>query len=70
MIEISIGVYLVIGILLVAVWPVAENISREIDRARGTPLWSRLAMSRIIFSGAFTLGLQTNLIWAKISAAR
>jgi hypothetical protein len=24
----------------------------------------------LFFSGAFTLGLQTNLLWAKISAAR
>lgn len=38
MLEISIAVYLAIGILLVAVGPVAENIAKEIDRARGTPL--------------------------------
>ena len=36
--EISIAVYLAIGILLVAVGPVAENIANEIERARGTPL--------------------------------
>jgi len=36
--EILIAVYLAIGIILVAVGPVAENIVKEIDRARGTPL--------------------------------
>jgi hypothetical protein len=38
MLEISIGIYIAIGILLVSIGPVAENISKEIDRARGTPL--------------------------------
>ena len=38
MIEISIGVYLAIGVVLVCIGPAAENISREIDRARGTPM--------------------------------
>jgi hypothetical protein len=38
MLEISIGIYIAIGILLVSIGPVAENISKEIYRARGTPL--------------------------------
>ena len=38
MLEIFIGIYIAIGILLVSIGPVAENISKEIDRARGTPL--------------------------------
>ena len=38
MLEISIGIYIAIGILLVSIGPVAENISKEIDRACGTPL--------------------------------
>lgn len=36
--EILIAVYLAIGIFLVAIGPVAENIAKEVERARGTPL--------------------------------
>ena len=38
MLEICIGIYIAIGILLVSFGPVTENISKEIDRARGTSL--------------------------------
>lgn len=38
MIETSICIYLFIGALFLVRGPVAENITREIDRARGTPL--------------------------------
>ena len=64
--EISIAVYLAIGILLVAVGPVAENIDKEIDRARGTPLSnafmererpseSKLMLARITITVGFVL---------------
>lgn len=73
MIEISIGFYLAIGILLVVVGPVAENISREIDRARGTPLSnafmerekppeSKLLLARITITIGFVL-LWIIFIW-------
>ena len=73
MIEISIGVYLAIGVLLVAVGPVAENISSEIDRARGTPLSnafmereqpseSKLLLARITITIGFVL-LWIIFIW-------
>ena len=71
--EISIGVYLAIGILLVAVGPVAENIAKEIDRARGTPLSnafmereqpseSKLMLARITITVGFVL-LWVVFIW-------
>jgi len=40
MIETVIGIYLFIGAMFLVKGPVAENITREIDRARGTPLSS------------------------------
>ena len=71
--EISIAVYLAIGILLVAVGPVAENIAKEIDRARGTPLSnafmereqpseSKLQLARITITVGFVL-LWVVFIW-------
>jgi hypothetical protein len=71
--EISIAVYLAIGILLVAVGPVSENIDKEIDRARGTPLSnafmereqpseSKLQLARITITVGFVL-LWVVFIW-------
>ena len=73
MLEISIAVYLAIGVVLVFIGPVAENISREIDRARGTPLSnafmereqpseSKLMLARITITVGFVL-LWVVFIW-------
>ena len=66
MLEVSIAVYLAIGVVLVCIGPVAENISREIDRARGSPLSnafmgrkqpseSKLLLARITITIGFVL---------------
>jgi len=73
MLEISIAVYLAIGVVLVCIGPVAENISREIDRARGTPMSnafmqreqppeSKLLLARITITIGFVL-LWVVFIW-------
>ena len=78
--EISIAVYLAIGILLVAVGPVSENIDKEIDRARGTPLSnafiereqpseSKLILARITITVGFVL-LWVVFIWGVLKEHR
>jgi ribosomal protein S27E len=73
MLEISIAVYLAIGVVLVCIGPVAENISREIDQARGTPMSnafmqreqppeSKLLLARITITVGFVL-LWVVFIW-------
>ena len=80
MLEISIAVYLAIGILLVAVGPAAENIDKEIDRARGTPLSnafmereqpseSKLMLARITITVGFVL-LWVVFIWGVLKEHR
>jgi hypothetical protein len=80
MLEILIAVYLAIGILLVAIGPVAENIAKEIDRARGTPLSNafmereqpsetKLQLARITITVGFVL-LWVVFIWGVLKEHR
>jgi hypothetical protein len=80
MLEIFIGIYIAIGILLVSIGPVAENISKEIDRARGTPLSNafmerqqpselKLLLARITITVGFVL-LWVVFIWGVLKEHR